>query len=140
MVAMVSMMTMMSMMKFTVTMVNMSSNYMIMPCVMPSIIITIILLSISSCGRPFAIASIVTVQTMDTVFIDISLAIVPTIAWHGRPLTIAIVAMKSLNSVIIASSMTIAIVRISRPFAVATIVMMSTVSMMSVNTINSPIN
>merc|ERR1712215_330984 len=140
MVAMVSMITMMSMIKFTVTMVNMSTNYMIMPCVMPSIIITIILLSISSCSRPLAIASIVTIQTMDTIFIDMSLAIVPTIAWHGRPLTIAIVAMKSLNSVIIASSMTIAIARISRPFPIDTIVMMSMVSMMSVNTLNSPIN
>ena len=116
MVAMMSMMTVMTMDEFTVTMMNMGTNYMVMPCVVPTIVVSVMHILISSCS--LTITSIVTMSTMETVFIDISLAIISTISWLSRPLAIAIVTMESLNPVVITRCMAI-ISRLSRPLAIS---------------------
>ena len=118
MVAMMSMMTVMPMDEFTVTMMNMGTNYMVMPCVVTTIVVSVINILISSCSLTISITSIVTMSTMETVFIDISLAIISTISRFSRPLAIAIVTMESLNPVVITRCMAI-ISRLSRPLAIS---------------------
>ena len=71
-----------------------------------------------SISLTISITSIVTMSTMETVFIDISLAIISTISRFSRPLAIAIVTMESLNPVVITRCMAI-ISRLSRPLAIS---------------------
>ena len=104
----VLMVAMVTMVKFTVSMVNMSTNNTIMACVMSTIIIAVIFLTISS---PLSIA-IVSSKTMDTIFINISLAIISTIARFSRPLSVSMMAMDTLHPTINVTG-SVAIARLS---------------------------
>merc|ERR1739838_1277612 len=104
----VFMVAMVTMVKFTVSMVNMSTNNTIMACVMSTIVIAVIFLTISS---PLSIA-IVSSKTMDTIFINISLAIISTIARFSRPLSVSMMAMDTLHPTINVTG-SVAITRLS---------------------------
>merc|ERR1711887_402134 len=81
------------------------------------VVITRCMTIISGLRRPLTI-SMVSMSTMKTVFIDIGLSIISTISWFSRSLAISVMAMESLNSVVIARCMAI-ISWFSGPLAIA---------------------
>merc|ERR1712106_771236 len=70
---------------------------------------------------------------MDTIFINISLAIISTIARFSRPLSVSIVTIKTMDAVFIHISLAIAIARSSRPLAIS-------ISMMAMDTLHTTVD
>merc|ERR1711970_1658401 len=68
---------------------------------------------------------------METVFIDICMSIISTISWFSRPLTISVMAMESLNPVVIARCMAI-ISWFSGSFAMS----IATIAVMAMKSLN----
>merc|ERR1719348_2726743 len=92
----------------------------------PIIIAGSMAITITRLSRSFAMAISITtmmsMSTVETIFIDIGLTIVSTIPRLSSPLTISVVSVETLYPIVITRSMAI-ITRCSRPLPIAIVAM-----------------